>query len=111
MLYLFNSAARPTYVENVLNTLHLPNGAINVYQYETFDNDYIDPSIDKNMEKINGEDVIIVFIDRNDDSPNENRYIPLRRGVLRVCEKGQGKSYFYVEFKTLLYQAMIWKRK
>ena len=102
MLYLFNSAARPTYVENVLNTLHLPNGAINVYQYETFDNDYIDPSIDKNMEKINGEDVIIVFIDRNDDSPNENRYIPLRRGVLRVCEKGQGKSYFHVELKNYI---------
>ena len=33
MLFLFNSAGDKGYTTNVLNTLHLPNGAANVYQY------------------------------------------------------------------------------
>lgn len=94
MLYLFNSAARPEYVKNVLNTLHLPNGAINLYQYETNDNTYVDPSIESYKKD---EKVLITFIDRNDDEPQKNRYIPLRFGVLKKHEDEQGKSYFYVE--------------
>ncbi len=99
MLYLFNSGARPEYVRNVLNTLHLPNGAINTYQYESMPYDYVDSSVFSVSE---GERVVISFIDRDDVEPQRNKYIPLRFGVLKKCEKNQGKLYIYVELKNFV---------
>jgi len=96
MLYLFNSAARPEYVKNVLNTLHLPSGAINKYQYEGEPNNYAE---DLACSTPIGEKVVISFVDRHDDEPEKNKYIPLRFGVLKKYENKQGKSYFYVELK------------
>jgi len=94
MIYLFNSAARPEYVKNVLNTLHLPSGTINLYQYESKPHKYVKKSPYENMK---GEKVVISFIDRNDIEPNKNKYIPLRFGILKNYLNNQGKSYFYVE--------------
>ncbi len=99
MLYLFNSAARPEYVKNVLNTLHLPNDAINIYQYETTPYNYVEKFSDIPTEN---EKVVIFFIDRNDNNHEANKYIPLRFGVLKKKELNQGKVYFYVQLKNFV---------
>lgn len=96
MLYLFNTGARPEYVKNVLNTLHLPSGAINKYQYEGDPQNYAEGSA---CSTPIGEKVVISFVDRHDDEPEKNKYIPLRFGILKKYENKQGKSYFYVELK------------
>lgn len=96
MLYLFNTGARGGYVDNVLNTMHLPCGSENMYQY-TFEGDsYIDKSIKTGLLKgksIKDKDVLIVFVNK-DKAPYE--YIPLRKGKLMLKEDRNGRSYFYV---------------
>ncbi|MEN6635135.1 MAG: hypothetical protein ABFC56_04750, partial [Clostridiaceae bacterium] len=63
MLYIFNSAFRPLYRENVLNTLNLPEGIINTYQYSLSSNTkcYIDETAMPTKTKP-GQDVMVIFI-------------------------------------------------
>jgi len=103
MLYLFNSAARPEYVKNVLNTMYLPNGAVNKYQYETDGTNYVEPSI-KYPSKKEGEKVAILFIDRHDEDPSQNRYIPLRLGRLKRIDADCGKVFFYVQLGEFIHE-------
>lgn len=84
MIYLFNSAYRPLYQENLLATLFLLYGWTNEYRYrcspqrrnvpEDFIND---------VEKLWGkEDAVIVFINRFGKDTNNNdayEYYPIRR--------------------------------
>lgn len=96
MLYLFNSAYRNTYATNVLNTLSLPEGAINEYQYSKTRGhyNYIDESAFP-KECSPNDDVIILFIDRA--SPNNFEFYPLRRGKFVCCEERDGRVYYYVK--------------
>ena len=103
MLYLFNSAARPEYVKNVLNTMYLPNGAVNKYQYETDGTNYVEPGI-KYPSKKEGEKVAILFIDRHDENPSQNRYIPLRLGRLKRIDSDCGKVFFYVQLGEFIHK-------
>lgn len=103
MLYLFNSAARPEYVKNVLNTMYLPNGAVNKYQYETDGTNYVEADI-KYPSKKEGEKVAILFIDRHDENRSENRYIPLRLGRLKRIEYDSGKVFFYVKLCEFIHE-------
>lgn len=61
MLYLFNSAFRPKYSSNVLNTFFLEAGCVNEYRYSQQN---VDPQI-KNAKKYLAEKhAVMIFIDR-----------------------------------------------
>lgn len=100
MLLLFNSAFRPQYIENVLNTLNLPFGSTNTYQYSISSNNkcYIDTSaqVDNCAE---GDQVLIIFTDRA--IPDDFKFFPLRKGVLIESEERQGIIYYHVELHEI----------
>ena len=99
MLYLFNSGARVGYIDNILNTMHLPYGSENLYQYSYESNSYVDDSIAEGTikgRKIKDANVLIVFINK-DKIPYE--YIPLRKAKLILKEDKNGRSYFYVSLR------------
>lgn len=66
MLYLFNSAFRPLYVRNVLNTLYLPVGCTNEYRYRHVGEPrYIAPSLYSALPDLKvGTECVVIFIDR-----------------------------------------------
>lgn len=114
MLYLFNSAGDKKYVVNVLNTLSLPIGTENVYQYtintveKNYDNCYVEISmlqkIQKRQEKherlfrSTEKDVLIIFVDRDNRQRDDKyyRYIPLRKAVLQKIIIEDDRIYFTV---------------
>jgi hypothetical protein len=79
MIYLFNSAVRPLYLKNVLNTLALPHGWINEYRYKL--SEYVSQDIQQDLSILSkGSECLISFIDRFDSKGYD--YHPLRRGAL-----------------------------
>lgn len=92
MLFLFNTASRNTYLNNVISTLHLPVGCVNMYQYNYLVNSAVDSSA---MNCSIGESVLITYIDKY--STKDNAFIPLRRGELIRTEKVDGRIYYYVK--------------
>lgn len=97
MLFLFNSAARAEYVKNVLNTINLPVGAVNDYQYSQTNGsyNYVDDSADiKELKKLKKDDVLISYMDR-DQYPFV--FYPLRKGKLVDIKKEAGRLYYYVK--------------
>jgi hypothetical protein len=60
MLYLFNSAFRPKYSTNILNTFFLEPGCVNEYRYTQAN---VDPEI-KNASSLSDKQGLMVFIDR-----------------------------------------------
>jgi hypothetical protein len=61
MLYLFNSAYRPKYSGNVLNTFFLASGWINEYRYSRTN---VDPKIISAKSPLAEKQAMVVFIDR-----------------------------------------------
>lgn len=97
MLFLFNSAVKPEYVKNVLNTLHFPAGAINMYQYsqQSGDYNYVDESADiRKNDSLKDMDVLISYIDRDQDP---FVFYPLRKGKLVSIETHAGRVYYNVK--------------
>lgn len=86
MLYLFNSGGKPQYISNVCNTLYLPKGAKNTYQYSS---QYMMDDFDNVKE---GDPAIIVFVDTA-----ENKYYPLRYATLLKFTREAGRGYFDVQ--------------
>jgi len=82
MIYLFNSAYRPLYTRNILNTIFIPPGGINEYRYSVRGNDiHIAPgSCSEFKNAPAGIPIVIIFIDRFGRSGYE--YHPLRKGRL-----------------------------
>src|SRR5580704_7955048 len=66
MLYLFNSAFRPLYLKNVLNTLCLPAGCTNEYRYRhAGEPRYVAPGLYSSLPKLKvGTECVVIFIDR-----------------------------------------------
>jgi hypothetical protein len=66
MIYLFNSAFRPRYVKNVLNTLYLPEHCANEYRYRfTGDKPNISAGFYSGLGKLqSGIECVVTFIDR-----------------------------------------------
>jgi hypothetical protein len=96
MLYLFSYAGRIGYVQNTLETLHLPYGTENMYEYTLKENElhggvYID---DPALVAKSGEDVLIVFVDV--DPKTRYPYIPLRKAKLLKYENEQDRMYYTV---------------
>ena len=103
MIYLFNSAIRPKYVRNVLNTLYLPQGCSNEYRYR---HDESEPSVSaalmsKLESRLTDTDCIFIFIDRYGDKGYV--YHPLRRAKLLGFRVAEGRLYAKVELATFIY--------
>src|ERR1700692_619398 len=66
MLYLFNSAFRPLYLKNVLNTLYLPAGRTKEYRSKyAGEPRYIAPSLYSALPDLKPEtECTVIFIDR-----------------------------------------------
>src|ERR1700756_600717 len=102
MLYLFNSAYRPLYLRNVMNTLYLPKGYGNEYRYKftaPFPN--ISEDVRAAMSHLTKRsDCLVTFIDRY--APGGYQYHPLRRAkFLAYREEGQ-YAYFKVALQEFL---------
>lgn len=107
MLFLFNSAAKPEYVKNLLSTLSLPSGAINEYQYSQTSSDYnyVDVSADPNGgNNLKGIDVLILLMDK---SKAPFMYYPLRKGSLISAESRAGRVYYKVELGDYVFSEEI----
>jgi hypothetical protein len=61
MLYLFNSAFRPKYSANVLNTFFLESGCVNEYRYSQTN---VEPQIKNAKNPLAEKQAIMLFIDR-----------------------------------------------
>lgn len=82
MIVIFLSGYENRYRANILNTLGLPKGVANAYEYSTRDEQ---PNVGKeNLEKLGaasaGTPVLFVYIDRF--AKGGYRYIPVREGAL-----------------------------
>jgi hypothetical protein len=94
MLYLFNSAYRPLYTVNVLNTLTLPHGYVNEYRYKYSDKSkYLSTALFSSLDSLvsSNTDTVITFVDRFSDGGYT--YHPLRKGRL-VSWKQEGDQVF-----------------
>src|ERR1017187_5979574 len=94
MLYLFNSAYRPLYTVNVLNTLTLPHGYVNEYRYKySVKSKYLSTALFSSLGSLvsSNTDTVITFVDRFSDGGYT--YHPLRKGRL-VSWKQEGDQVF-----------------
>lgn len=107
MLFLFNSAGDKGYVTNVLNTLYLPDGSENVYQYSVnlsngkYINSYVQPAISDAYKSSETpldchKEVLIIFVNK-ESFPYS--YIPLRKAILEKVKYIDDRIYFYVKLK------------
>ncbi len=100
MIYLFNSAYRPLYQENLLATLFLPHGWTNEYRYYERN---IPGNLVQEIKKMEGkQEAVIIYIDRfGKDINNKNvyRYYPIRKAqFLSINREGE---HFYIRVKLL----------
>ncbi len=106
MIYLFNSAYRPRYQENLLATLFLPNGWTNEYRYRhSGQRRNVSEDFTSSVKKIQGkEDAVIIFINRFGSDIDGNtiyEYYPIRNAkFLSYREEGQ---QLYIMVKLLDY--------
>lgn len=108
MIYLFNSAYRALYQENLLSTLFLPHGWVNEYRYrcspqrrnvsETFSND---------VEKLKGKhEAVITFINRfgkDRDNNDAYEYYPIRKAIFLSCREESEQLYIRVQLLDFIY--------
>ncbi|MBN2463190.1 MAG: hypothetical protein JXB43_06275 [Dehalococcoidia bacterium] len=104
MIYLFNSAYRPLYQENLLATLFLPHGYTNEYRYHERN---VPQNIIQEIEKINGKkEVVIIYIDRfGKDANNKNvyKYYPVRKAQFLSVNRESEQFYFRVKLLDFIY--------
>ncbi len=97
MIYIFNSAYRPLFVNNMLNTLFLPDGWINEYRYRLGQN--IDEAIRERLEK--GADVAVIFVDRYAEKGYQ--YHPVRLGKLISTYTQADQVFIRLRLKEFIY--------
>jgi hypothetical protein len=103
MLYLFNSAFRPLYLKNVLNTLFLPDGCTNEYRYKySGEPSNVPPATYSQILKLrSGTEAAICFIDRFGAAGYE--YHPLRLGKYLSYRVADNYLYFSIELGPFIY--------
>jgi hypothetical protein len=103
MLYLFNSATRPLYAVNVLNTLLLPAGFTNEYRYRyTGDPRYIAPEMYSSLPSLKpGTECAIIFIDRY--ASGDYAFHPLRRASYVLHREINELAHFRVQMGEFVY--------
>jgi hypothetical protein len=103
MLYLFNSAIRPLYTRNVLNTLFLPVGCTNEYRYRyTGQPCHVPPALFATLPQLKkGLECAIVFIDRF----NNGGYVyhPIRLGKYESYRVENERVFFKVRLGDFIY--------
>ena len=109
MIYLFNSGFRSLYINNILNTLYLPDGCINEYRYR-FSGEHIhisEETLSYVQRAHKGEPVAIIFVDRYSD--HGYVYHPIRLGILLGHRQDLERLYFQVQLKEFIYPKDIEK--
>lgn len=103
MIYLFNSAFRPRYVRNVLNTLYLPEHCANEYRYRvTGDKPNISAKFHSGLRNLQpGIECVVTFIDRYADGGY--RYHPLRKARFLGHRVVADYVYLKVELLEFIY--------
>jgi len=102
MLFLFNSAFRPKYVANILNTFCLDEGAVNEYRYSI---NHIDPQIVDANTKLKGRRCLISYIDRH--SGKSFVFHPIREATYLGHEVRIDQIYFRVKLGQFVYPKEI----
>jgi len=98
MITIFSSGFTQKYRVNVLNTICLPENAINEYRYNyEGENINIDPSLASGKAIKKGAEVLIVIVDRH--SEGSYKYIPLRKGSVIKFSKDAG--FIFLKVKLL----------
>lgn len=90
MIYLFNSAYKPTYLENVYRLVGLPQGTHVDMRYTEFVNA---PNVETDA-KLNNSQCIICYVDRFDD---QYVYYPCRKGEIRKIKRTQDRVFYNIE--------------
>ncbi len=108
MIYLFNSAYRALYQENLMSTLFLPHGWVNEYRYRCSpESRNISDTFIKDVKKREGkEDAVIIFINRfGKDTDNRNlyEYYPLRKALFLSCGEEYQQLYIRVKLLDFIY--------
>lgn len=107
MIYIFNSAFRPNYAQNIIRTLFFPNGWINTYRYRCRgERTNIHTSMVDDLKNAKQySEVVITYIDRFYEEDNVKKYFyhPIRRGKLLKCEEIGGKLFFTVILGDFIY--------
>jgi hypothetical protein len=103
VLYLFNSAFRPLYVKNVLNTLFLPEGHTNEYRYRyRGEPRYITAATYGKLASLEaGTECLVCFIDRFGAGGYD--YHPLRLGKYLSRREANDYLYFRIQLGAFLY--------
>ena len=87
IIYLFNSAIRPLYKENLLKILALPVGCITQFRYTS--KCHVPKDLD--IKSLDNSECIIVFVDRFSDSTYT--YYPIRKGKIISTASGVGRIF------------------
>jgi hypothetical protein len=103
VLYLFNSAYRPLYLTNVLNTLGFPQDCVNEYRYKhSGDSRQIAPALYSTLSSIRrSEECVIIFIDRF--AEDGYVYYPLRRAGFVMYRDVNEYVHFRVQLGSFIY--------
>lgn len=103
MLYPFNSAFRPLYAANNLNTLSLPAGSTNEYRYRyTGDSRNISPDFYSSLRNLDsGHECVLIFIDRF--AEGGYRYYPLRFAKFVMFRQESDYVFFRVQVSDYVY--------
>lgn len=102
MIYLFNSASRPLYANNICNTLFLPKGLNNEFRYGK--KNVSEGDIGKfiqNRFSFCKKEVLIIFVDRN--ASNMYKFYPIRKGKLIKCNYIGDQLYFNIKMEDFCY--------
>jgi len=107
MIYIFNSAYRTKYTENIIRTLFFPDGWINKYRFRCAQENSLVSNEDlmkfNIVEKV--EEVLITFVDRF--SANGYYYYPVRMGTFYKKEIIGDNIFIYVKLGKLIFPRNI----
>jgi hypothetical protein len=101
MLYLFNSAFRPTYETNVLNTFFLDTGSVIEYRFRQRN---VDPTI-TDVKTLSKKETLLVFIDRFHQQGFS--FHPMRKATYLEHEILGDQVYFRVKVGDFAYPKVL----
>lgn len=91
MIYLFNSACKPSYYQNVYCLLGMPSGARREMRYTIGQNA---PPVDTDS-KYRGKHCTICYVDRFADGGY--KFFPFRMGTVKKISRSHGRVYYEIE--------------
>ena len=112
MIYLFNSAYRSKYQENLLATLFLPYGWTNEYRYRCSpQRRNVSEGFTALVEELQGkEEAVIIFINRfgkDRDGNDAYEYYPIRKARFLSCREDGQQLYARVQLLDFIFPTDI----